>query len=69
MKKVFYGGGESRSKAGVAVDYMMVEIDGTELYAESEAVDGDEDANYDDLKAEIIAQANDAGIDENELEF
>lgn len=55
--------------AGVAVDYMMVEIDGTELYAESEAVDGDEDANYDDLKAEIIAQANDAGIDENELEF
>lgn len=53
----------------VAVDYMLARIDDTELYAEREAVDNDEDGNYDDLKVEIMTQAKDAGINVNELEF
>ena len=32
--KVQYMGGESRCQPGVAVDYMLAEVDGTELYAE-----------------------------------
>lgn len=69
MTKVFYGGGESRYNSGVAVDYMLAQIDDVELYAELEAVEDDEDANYDALKAEITTQAKDAGIDVNEIEF
>lgn len=71
--KVNYRGGESRLQAGVAVDYMLAvtEVDGeqVELYAEAEAIDGDEDANFDGLKAEILRQAIEAGVDADQLRF
>lgn len=70
--KVEYMGGESKENPGMAVDYMLAiaEMDGkeVELYAEEKAKE-DEDANYNNLKSEILAQAKEAGIAEDELEF
>ena len=68
--KVTYGGGESRYGAE-SVDYMLVEADGMELYAEAkndtwndEKQEYDDDnATYEELKAKIIEQAVRNGID------
>lgn len=65
---VDYQGGESRFNPGQSVDYMLVVVDDTELYAERNAQD-DENANYDDLRAEIIAQAGVSGIPVSALRF
>ena len=66
---VAYQSGMSRMNPETAVDWMLVDVDGVELYAELPCVDDDEDANYDDLKAEILDQANAAGIDAAALHF
>ena len=70
MINVEFNGGQGR-KTDVAVNYMLAEIDGVELYAEMEIP---EDANpdeygYDELKDEIIAQAKENDIDESLLKF
>lgn len=72
--KVNYQGGESRY-SNAAVDYMIVKVpdpenedEMIELYAEREAFT-DECYTYDDLKAEIINQAHDNGIDPEILVF
>ena len=66
--EVIYDGGESRENPGKAVDYMMTEVHGVELYAEMEPGE-DETATYEPLKAEIIRQAKAAGIDPERLHF
>ena len=68
--KVVFEGGESRYNPEKAADYMLVKLtDGTELYAEAEPVEGDEWANFDTLKAEILKQAAEAGISPDRLYF
>lgn len=65
--EVDYQSGESRY--GIEpVDYMLVKIDDTELYAEAPAQD-DENANYDELKAAILEQAAENGIPAEWLKF
>lgn len=70
--KVTYQGGEGRYTTA-AVDWMMVTIETDdepiELYAEREIVEGDETATYDDLKADILRQAEENGIDKDSLIF
>lgn len=59
MEKVLveFCGGESR-KSNEAVNYMLAVIDGVELYAEiCVPQKSDEEYGYDDLKAEILRQA------------
>lgn len=70
MKKynVEYSAGEARQGNG-SVDYMLVEIDGIELYAEAEQDPEDETATYDGLKAEILRQAEKENIDTEALSF
>ena len=70
MKKhtVDYKSGDSRINPGISVDYMIVIVDGVELYAETAAQD-DESATYDELKASIIKQANEHGIGTDALIF
>ena len=70
MINVEFNGGQGR-KTDAAVNYMLAEIDGVELYAEMEIP---EDANpdeygYDELKDEIIAQAKANDIDTSLLKF
>ena len=70
MINVEFNGGQGR-KTDAAVNYMLAEIDGVELYAEMEIT---EDANpdeygYDELKDEIIAQAKENDIDTSLLKF
>ena len=70
MINVEFNGGQGR-KTDIAVNYMLAEIDGVELYAEMEIP---EDANpdeygYDELKDEIIAQAKENDIDTSLLKF
>ena len=69
MKKyeVEFNGGESRYGAE-AVDYMMADIDGVELYAEAPAGETEEE-NYEALKAEILDQAKANGIPAESLKF
>lgn len=75
--RVYYNGGESRQHPGKAVDYMLVEIEDVELYAEAvnptwdEASESytDETATYEDLRVEIMRQAVERGIDVTTLEF
>ena len=68
--RVTFEGGESRQDPEKAVDYMLVNLtDGTELYAEAEAVEGDDWANFDALKAEILRQAAEKGISADRLYF
>lgn len=84
MKKytVRYHNGESRQQPGKGCDYMLcwVENEGgnsVELYAEilcpddvaEDAVDDWSDSVYDDLKAEIIEQAELLGVAAEQLEF
>lgn len=69
MKKyVDYKAGDSRMNPGTSVDYMLVVVDDVELYAEAVAQD-DESATYDELKASIIEQASECGIDADTLKF
>ena len=70
MKKynVEYSAGEARN-GNESVDYMLVEIDGVELYAEAAPDPEDETATYDGLKAEIIRQAEKNGINKEALSF
>ena len=70
MINVEFNGGQGR-KTDAAVNYMLAEIDGVELYAEMKIP---EDANpdeygYDELKDEIIAQAKENKIDTSLLKF
>ena len=70
MINVEFNGGQGR-KTDAAVNYMLAEIDGVELYAEMEIP---EDANpdeygYDELKNEIIVQAKENNIDASLLKF
>ena len=68
--KVIFEGGESRNNPEKAVDYMLVNLtDGTELYAEADPVEGNDWANFDTLKAEILKQAAEAGISADRLYF
>lgn len=84
MKKyeVDYCGGDSRTNPGTSIDYMLCTIptdygEEVELYAEMvndtwdeerECFD-DETATYDELKEAIIEQAEENGIDVNQLHF
>lgn len=65
---VEYQSGQSRSGESI-VDYMRAEADGVELYAEAEPVEDDEIGTYDELRAEIIRQAEENGIDTEKLRF
>ena len=70
MINVEFNGRQGR-KTDAAVNYMLAEIDGVELYAEMEIP---EDANpdeygYDELKEEIIKQAKENKIDTSLLKF
>jgi len=66
---VEYSGGESRKSADMAVGYMLANVGDIELYAEAPTVDGDEDANYDDLVQEIRDQAREYGVPVESLRF
>lgn len=72
--KVEYEGGESRNQIGadgnmLAVDYMLAEPGGIELYAERPAIEGDETGTFDTLKADILEQAAANGIPADMLDF
>jgi hypothetical protein len=66
--KVQYTGGESRYQPGVAVDYMLADVDGTELYAERPTA-VDEYTNYNELRDDILESARTNGIDTDRLIF
>ena len=70
MKKyeVEYSAGEARN-GNESVDYMLVEINDVELYAEVAPDPEDETGTYEELKAEIIRQAEKNGIDVEALRF
>lgn len=70
MKKyeVEYSAGEARN-GNESVDYMLVEINDVELYAEAAPDPEDETGTYEELKAEIIRQAEKNGIDVEALRF
>ena len=68
MINVEFNGGQGR-KINAAVNYMLAEVDGIELYAEMEIPENanPDEYGYDELKDEIIAQAKekaDAMMDE-----
>lgn len=66
---VEFSGGESR-KSNEAVNYMLAVVDGVELYAESSVpAECDDEYGYDDLKAQILRQAEKQHIDFNSLIF
>ena len=75
--KVTFGSGTSRYDDGT-VDYMLVNVPAegmedigleAELYAEEKTVPGNENANYEALKAEILRLADEAEIPHERLEF
>ena len=70
MKKyeVEYSAGEARN-GNESVDYMLVEINDVELYAEAAPDPEDETGTYEELKAEIIRQAEKNGISTEALRF
>lgn len=70
MINVEFNGGQGR-KTDAAVNYMLTEIDGVELYAEMEIPEGanPDEYGYDELKDEIIAQAKENDIDTSLLKF
>ena len=70
MINVEFSGGPGRN-VNAAVNYMLAEVDGIELYAEMEIPeDADMDEyGYNELKDEIIAQAKENGIDVSLLKF
>ncbi len=67
---VEFNGGQGR-KTDKAVNYMLAEINGVELYAEIEIPDDadPDEYGYDELKDEIIAQAKENDIDVSLLKF
>ena len=65
---VNYSAGEARNSSE-AVDYMIVDVNGIELYAEAAPDPEDETGTYEELKAEIIRQAEKNGIDVEALRF
>ena len=65
---VEYQSGQSRRGESI-VDYMRAEAGGVELYAEAEPVEDDEIGTYDELRAEIIRQVEENGIDTGKLRF
>jgi hypothetical protein len=71
MSKVQYSAGPSRH-GEKGVDYMLVVVptegEDIELYAEMESIDA-ETATYDVLKASILEQAAEKGIDADKLKF
>lgn len=65
--KVLFEGGESRTRPGAAVDYMLAVVDGVELYAETTATE--DGGSYDELRAEIVEQAAAVGVSADQLSF
>lgn len=71
MSKIYevtYQSGPGRN-TNEAVDYMVLEIDDTELYVEAVIDEEDEGANYDALKDVIIELAKRNDIDPTALKF
>ncbi len=70
MINVEFSGGPGRN-VNAAVNYMLADVDGIELYAEMEVPENAnfDEYGYDELKDEIIAQAKENGIDESLLKF
>lgn len=70
MINVEFNGGQGR-KTDAAVNYMLAEIDGVELYAEMEIPENanPDEYGYDELKDEIIKQAKENKIDTSLLKF
>ena len=70
MIKVTFDGGQGRN-TDKAVNYMIADVDGVELYAEVEIPDDadPDEYGYDELKKEIISQAKEHDIDVNQLKF
>lgn len=69
--KVEFSGGQSRTGAN-SVNYMLVEVEDTELYAECDITDAEEENDFfgfDELKDSIIEQAEENGINIEALEF
>ena len=67
-----FSGGESRQGIN-GVNYMLVDVDGIELYAEYDVTDVPEDevdfAGYDALKESILSQASESEINKQDLIF
>lgn len=66
---VEYNSGESRIHPGTSVDYMLVIIAGAEIYSELPSVDGDENANYEELKYDILCQIAERGYPTEPFKF
>ena len=66
--KVLYARGPSRNWT-MDVDYMWVDVDGIELYAEAYIDIENEVGTYDCLKEEILRQAEEQEIDTRSLVF
>lgn len=66
--KVLYARGPSRNWT-MDVDYMLVDVDGIELYAEAYIDIENEIGTYDCLKEEILRQAEEQEIDTKSLVF
>ena len=66
--KVLYSQGPSRNWF-MDVDYMLVDVNGIELYAEAYINKDDEIGTYDCLKEEILKQAEEQEIDTKSLVF
>lgn len=66
--KVLYSSGPSRNWF-MDVDYMLVDVNGTELYAEAYINEFDEIGTYDCLKEEILRQAEEQEIDTKSIVF
>ncbi len=65
---VLYARGPSRNWT-MDVDYMIVDVDGIELYAEAYIDIENEVGTYDCLKEEILRQAEEQEIDTRSLVF
>ena len=70
MEKIMveYQAGPSRHSSK-GIDFMLADVDGIELYAELENLTDDETSTYEDLKAAILEQAKENGIDPESLSF
>lgn len=77
---VLYQAGESRYAPGKGIDFMLCRLnrsewDDVELYAEADPVPGDEPdtwdelGTYDELKSEILKQAEAEGVPADILHF
>ena len=66
--EVLYQGGPSRYSSE-SCDFMLAMVDGIELYAELPTDDSDETGTYDELKKDILRQADKSGIEPARLKF